>query len=253
MREPGTITRQSLPQSLPPAWPQAALTLARRLDDATAALLVAASNPRGAVALAAEPNSAEPNSAAALQSALHRALMGQAEAARHERDASAEELDRMNCPRLRLARAYRRAFEALGVASLLLADVEAATDSARPLAELVELASQVAHALVIAAELLHDGSEPRNAAQLRRYISDLEHEADVRYLDAISALYDLDDPNDREGREVAATEARAGMQTAPGAHAQEFRLLTALEALINRCEEISDALLETLLLGQVRC
>lgn len=210
-----------------------ALTLARLLVAAADALLALVEHGCASARLDDEP---------LFDAALRAAQAGQAEAARSERDAFALEMVTvtrpLEGPLLRLTRAYRRAFDALGAACLLLAsDAEAFPpdgSASATLVGLVERAAQCASALVKATNLLYTRQGLGTTAHFCAYIGDLENQADTLYRGAVSALFRLKESGKEAGRRHRGWTPE---------HARRFRLLSALEGLSDRCEEIADELL----------
>ncbi len=219
--------RDNQSQDLPP------LALARLLDKSLMALLAV-------VVSLAHPSS--PGASPPYDAALHAAQIGQAEASSCEREATAEAMratpETLESPLSRLAHAYRRAFDALGAACLLLGDD---TVPLPPAAEpLVERASQAARQLVKVTDLIYNERGLGSTEHLCAYISELENQADVMYRGAVNALFGLK-AAERVGSSTGSSRRGRGVWTPE--HTRRFHLLNALESLTDRCEEIASELL----------
>jgi hypothetical protein len=139
-------------------------------------------------------------------------------------------------PLVRLARAYRAAFDAHGVALLLLADDEARIpDEARGL---VERATQAARLLGRLTDLIYRSRGLGSVAHLCENIGLLENQADALYRSAVSALFSTGGGNGAPGATTSQEQTRWTAE-----RAWRFHLLCALEALTDRCEDIADELM----------
>jgi hypothetical protein len=141
-------------------------------------------------------------------------------------------------PLVRLAHAYRAAFDAQGVALLLLADDQALMPSeARGL---VDRAAQAARLLGRLTNLIYHGRGLGSVAHLCENVGMLENQADALYRSAVSALFGSHGPHGV----TPLNDAHERVETRWTAErAWRFHLLCALEALTDRCEDIADELM----------
>lgn len=142
-------------------------------------------------------------------------------------------------PLVRLARAYRAAFDAHGVALLLLADDQALMPGEA--SGLVERAAQAAKLLGRLTDLIYHERGLGSVAHLCENVGMLENQADALYRSAVGALFSA---NGATGVTSTAASAQEQAQTRWTAErAWRFHLLCALEALTDRCEDIADELM----------
>lgn len=141
-------------------------------------------------------------------------------------------------PLVRLARAYRAAFDAHGVALLLTDDGAPIPSEARGL---VERAAQAARLLGKLTDLIYHGRGLGTVAHLCEHVGALENQADALYRSAVSALFSASGAPGVTPRTNGANEQVETRWTAE--RAWRFHLLCALEALTDRCEDIADELM----------
>lgn len=144
-------------------------------------------------------------------------------------------------PGVQLARTYSAAFEAVGVVALLLGDLpgERLPASTAPFAALlIDLAHIAAHAVHEELDLVFGRRRLGTVTNIHAYVASLENQAD----DVFCARVDAVLGNMRTA--TAGNEGgKHGVGPWPQQTAQTMRLLIALEALTDRCEDIADALL----------
>ncbi|GAC1457068.1 MAG: hypothetical protein PVSMB4_17130 [Ktedonobacterales bacterium] len=132
-------------------------------------------------------------------------------------------------PLIRLAQSYAAAFQAVGVACLLAE--HAATLDGDPLGpRLITLACESAETLVQANRLIFGQRLLGSPVQMCGHVGKLEDQADEVFRNAIAS---------RLGDRAAPSNGPTWSQH----QADELRILSALEALTDRCEDIADMLL----------
>lgn len=132
-------------------------------------------------------------------------------------------------PMRRLAHAYEAAFQAVGVVCLLISQSSTLPSAVRS-ADFVELAHSAAQSLVRAVGLVFGLRHLGSVVHWCEHVGTLEDRADVLFREAITA------------RLAIAAEAPTSETWTPRL-AADLHLLSALEALTDRCEAIADALL----------
>lgn len=144
-------------------------------------------------------------------------------------------------PGVQLARTYSAAFEAVGVVALLLGNLPEGRlpASTAPFAALlIDLAHIAAHAVHEELDLVFGRRRLGTVTNIHAYVASLENQAD----DVFRARVDAVLGNTRHV--IAGSEGgEHGVGQWPQQTAQTMRLLIALEALTDRCEDIADALL----------
>lgn len=149
--------------------------------------------------------------------------------------------DGLEHPLVRLAHAYRAAFDAHAVALLLMDDRAPMPGEARGL---VERAAQAARLLNKLADLIYRGRGLGTVAHLCENVGALENQADALYRSAVSALFRANGAPSESGATSRANNADDQAPTRWTAErAWRFHLLCALEALTDRCEDIADELM----------
>lgn len=176
--------------------------------------------------------------------------------------ASATAMRVFDHPLAQLGRAYAAAFEAVGLACLLLGN--------RPIAEIppsarefIELSRRAAQALVQGLDLAFGRRRLGSVAQICEHIGALENQADALFRNATAALLGPRTRARGQRTQVAVKteaeegtgEVRTGLETVGLEEMDELeeqwtaqcaatlRLLVALEMLTDRCEDVADALL----------
>ncbi len=133
-------------------------------------------------------------------------------------------------PLVRLAHTYLTAFEAVGVVSLLVFDMPLPSQMRAIAVKCVGLSLQAARELRKAVDLVFARQGLGTIANSCAHIGRLENQADAVFQTALIALFGQ---HNREHARHEWTQEQAGM----------LRLLLALEALTDRCEEIAEMLL----------
>ncbi|GEM_PF-3467104 len=133
-------------------------------------------------------------------------------------------------PLVRLAQTYLNAFEAVGVVSLLVFDMPLPQQMRATAVKCVSLALQAARELRRAINLVFASQGLGTVADSCAHIGRLENQADAAFQTALIAIF-----GQPSGEHVGQrwTQNEAGT----------LRLLLALEALTDRCEEIAEMLL----------
>jgi hypothetical protein len=144
-------------------------------------------------------------------------------------DEHRDRLDTSEHPMLRFARTFEVAFRSVAIVCLLLGGPAALPiDSSSQ--ELISLAHSSAEALVRAVGLVFGQRHLGSVIHWCERVGTLEDRADVIYRHAIT-------------ERLRKTVKSAGTATWTTEQAIDLRLLSALEALTDRCEDIADALL----------
>jgi hypothetical protein len=142
---------------------------------------------------------------------------------------SQDSLDTSEHPMLRFAHTFEAAFRSVAVVCLLLG-APAGLPVDPNSRDLISLAHDAAEALARAVGLVFGQRHLGSVVQWCERVGNVEDRADVVFHHAVT-------------ERLRKTEKSAGRATWTAEQARELHLLSALEALTDRCEEIADALL----------